>query len=369
MSISQFEVLTDLGVGSYSTVLKVRRIMDNQIYALKKIPLEKLSEKEKKFTLNEIRFLASINHPNIISFKEAFFEESENCLCLVLEYADSGDLYQRIQKCIKRRVHLSEKLVWSIFIQLTQGLKALHDLGIIHRDLKSANVFLNKDGKVKLGDMNVSKVAKDGFLKTQTGTPYYASPEVWNNTKYSYKSDIWSLGCVIYEALCLKPPFRGMDMNELYNSVVIGKYPNLPKVYSQDIEKVLNLLLSNDSNTRPSCDEILDMPEVKKHMNGFPLLRHESQLLSPIQMPNCINKLSTSLPRPNYSNSSQTSLSQVKSESRLPKLKLNIPKNFASVRNLLDKANDRSSRIKKVYISPIKYCLSPKRLKKSELFH
>jgi NIMA (never in mitosis gene a)-related kinase len=161
MSLSQFQVLSDLGVGSYSTVFKVRRILDNEIYAMKKVSLEKLSEKEKKFTLSEIRILASINHPNIISFKEAFFEESENCLCLILEYSDSGDLYQRIQKCIKRRVHLSEKLVWSILIQLTQGLKALHDLNIIHRDLKSANVFLNKDGKVKLGDMNVSKVAKE----------------------------------------------------------------------------------------------------------------------------------------------------------------------------------------------------------------
>lgn len=368
MSLSQFQVLSDLGVGSYSTVFKVRRILDNEIYAMKKVSLEKLSEKEKKFTLSEIRILASINHPNIISFKEAFFEESENCLCLILEYSDSGDLYQRIQKCIKRRVHLSEKLVWSILIQLTQGLKALHDLNIIHRDLKSANVFLNKDGKVKLGDMNVSKVAKDGFLKTQTGTPYYASPEVWNNVKYSHKSDIWSLGCVIYETLCLKPPFRGMDMDELYNNVLIGKYPNLPKIYSQDIDRVLTLLLNSNASLRPSCDEILDMPEVKKHMNGITLQNTVNQLLLPIKVPSCINKLSLSLPRPNYPNCSEYCLSQAKSESRLPKLKLNIPKNFTSIRNLLDKASDRSSRIKKNYISPIKYCISPQRLKKSEFF-
>lgn len=88
------------------------------------------------------------------------------------------------------------------------GLKALHDLNIMHRDIKSANVFLNKDGSAKIGDMNVSKVAsREGLNYTQTGTPYYASPEVWRDEPYTFVSDIWSLGCVLYETLTLKPPF------------------------------------------------------------------------------------------------------------------------------------------------------------------
>jgi len=86
-------------------------------------------------------------------------------------------------------------------------LKALHDLKIVHRDIKCANIFLTKEGKVKLGDLNVSKVAKKGLLKTQTGTPYYASPEVWKDKPYDFKSDIWSLGCVLYEMITLSPPF------------------------------------------------------------------------------------------------------------------------------------------------------------------
>ena len=93
---------------------------------------------------------------------------------------------------------------------------------VFHRDLKSANVFLCKDGMVKLGDMNVSKVAKKGLLFTQTGTPYYASPEVWKEKPYDNKSDIWSLGCVLYEMTTLKPPFRAEDMEGLYKKVTRG---------------------------------------------------------------------------------------------------------------------------------------------------
>ena len=91
---------------------------------------------------------------------------------------------------------------------MVRALKTLHAMKILHRDLKSANVFLYKDGNAKLGDLNVSKVAKKGLLYTQTGTPYYASPEVWKDQPYDSKSDIWSLGCVLYEMTTLKPPFR-----------------------------------------------------------------------------------------------------------------------------------------------------------------
>lgn len=98
----------------------------------------------------------------------------------------------------------------------------MHELNIIHRDLKSANVFLNKNGYVKLGDMNVSKVGS--LCSTQTGTPYYASPEVWKDVPYDAKSDIWSLGCVLYEITTLFPPFRGTDMEDLYTKIVKGNY-------------------------------------------------------------------------------------------------------------------------------------------------
>ena len=105
---------------------------------------------------------------------------------------------------------------------MVKGLKCLHELSILHRDMKSANIFLFKDGTAKLGDLNVSKIAKKGLLYTQTGTPYYASPEVWKDQPYDLKSDIWSLGCVIYEISALVPPFRADDMNGLFEAVLKG---------------------------------------------------------------------------------------------------------------------------------------------------
>ena len=171
--------------------------------------------------LNEVRILASIKHPHIVAYKDAFVDQ-DKYLCIVMEYADGGDLYQKIVKYQKKRKQFKEEKVWKILLGALAGLHRLHQMKIFHRDIKSANIFLTKDGRAFLGDMNVSKVAKAGFLYTQTGTPYYASPEVWNDSPYNSKSDIWSLGCVVYETLALVPPFRGSDMNALFKRVVKG---------------------------------------------------------------------------------------------------------------------------------------------------
>ena len=201
-----FKILNKIGEGSFSTVLKVQRKKDGIIYALKRVKFAKLSDKEKSNALNEIRILASINNKNIISYKEAFFDEMDSSLDIVMEYADEGDLFQLITEKKKTKTHFTEEEIWNALIQLLNGLRSLHELNILHRDLKSANVFLFKGGIVKLGDLNVSKVTRKGMGYTQTGTPYYASPEVWKDKPYDSKSDIWSLGCVIYEMCALNPP-------------------------------------------------------------------------------------------------------------------------------------------------------------------
>ena len=145
---------------------RVKRKSDGAVYAMKKVKMGKLSAKEKENALNEVRILASVNHPNVIGYKEAFFEDSTNSLCLVMENADGGDLLMLINNHKKAGSNFTEKQIWHYFIQIIRGLKALHDLRICHRDIKCANVFLTKEGVVKLGDMNVSRVAKGGMMRT-----------------------------------------------------------------------------------------------------------------------------------------------------------------------------------------------------------
>jgi NIMA (never in mitosis gene a)-related kinase len=223
MSIRDFEVGKELGKGAFGSVFIVKRKEDSNIYAMKRVKISQLNTKERENALNEVRILASLNHQNIVGYKEAFFEEDSRTLNIVMEYADDGDLESKIQKCIKTKVPFTESEIWSCLIQIIQGLKYLHENKVMHRDLKCANIFLLKNGTVKLGDLNVSKIVKMGMCSTQTGTPYYASPEVWADKPYDYKSDIWSVGCIIYELCTLKPPFRGSNLDQLFKSVTKGK--------------------------------------------------------------------------------------------------------------------------------------------------
>lgn len=300
----------------------MKRVTDGSEYALKKIKLMDLKDKERENALNEIRLLASIRHPNIVCYKEAFYEKKINVLCIIMEYADDGDLFQKICEHKKKRVYMDEKRVWKISIQMMMGIKALHDLKILHRDLKSANVFLFKDGTAKIGDMNVSKIAKKGLLYTQTGTPYYASPEVWNDSPYDFKSDIWSAGCVIYEMADLKPPFRAEDMEGLYKKVVKGTYQKLPGHYSVDLNDFIAHMLKVNPKARYSATELLSLPAViEKIKSGVNLKEsiedHKNILLQTIKFPNNLQYLTDKLPKPNYDPIKVTQMSDFQGYSRL----------------------------------------------------
>ena len=366
--MENFEILEKLGEGSYSTVYKVKRKIDNEIYALKKVKLLNLNGKEKTNSLNEVRILASIKSKYVISYKEAFFDEKDSTLGIVMEYADNGDLYQKIVEYKKRKIYFEEIDIWKIFIQLVKGLKALHDLRILHRDLKSANVFLFKNGNAKLGDLNVSKVAKRGLGYTQTGTPYYASPEIWKDLPYDNKSDIWSLGCVLYEMITLHPPFIAKNMDDLYKKVLSGDVSALPNKFSNDLYEVVCLLLKINQNKRPNCNEILNNALIKKRIEFFKSMnnnengennldmddKEEQDLLKTIHIPKNLLFLPTHLPKPNYKKSKieviintnqHKKLKEVRA--KLPKLNLNLKtneetKNSLSNTNTITKQNSEN---------------------------
>ena len=314
-SMNDFKIEKVLGKGSFGSVYLVTRKEDQQIYALKSVTMEKLNKKEQQNSVNEVRILASVNHPNVIGYKEAFWDDQNNTLNIVMEYADDGDLQTKIQKMKKNCGFFEEDLIWSYSIQMIEGLKALHDKKIMHRDLKSANIFLKKKKKqCKIGDMNVSKVIKEKVLRTQTGTPYYASPEVWNDKPYSYKSDLWSIGCVIYELCALRPPFKGKDLDELYINVCKGKVERINKVYSDSLWKMIMMLLQVDVNKRVNCDQFLNHPlivrkikEMKDKNVEYKDLEdnksiHDGYLLNTINFKD-LKELKSQLPtRKNYEN-------------------------------------------------------------------
>ena len=312
---SDFEKIKELGKGSFGSVYLVRRKEDHKIYALKSVYIEKLNKKEQQNSVNEVRILASVNHPNVIGYKEAFWDEKDNTLNIVMEYADDGDLQTKINKMKKERLRFEENMIWSYSIQMIEGLKALHDKKIMHRDLKSANIFLVKDkNQCKIGDMNVSKVIKEKELLTQTGTPYYASPEVWRDEPYSYKSDLWSIGCVIYELCNLRPPFKGKDLDELFMNVCKGKPERIYSTYSDDLWKMILMLLQVDVKNRCDCNKFLNSPlitrkikELKNENNEYKNLEknkeiNEGDLLNTIRFDNILDIKGQLPAKKNYAN-------------------------------------------------------------------
>ena len=267
--MENFEIINKLGSGGFSKVYKVKRKIDNQIYALKKVQILNLSEKQKMSSLNEIRVLASIKSKYVVNYKEAFLDEKDSTLCLVMEFADRGDLANRIKEQKKKGKYFNEKDIWKVFIQLVKGLKSLHDLEILHRDIKSSNIFLFSDGTAKLGDLNVCKILSNNVLGyTQAGTPSYAAPEVWLEKPYGLKSDIWSLGCVLYEIISLHCPFRGENVVELYNKILVGEFSRIPNKFSDELNWIILHMINLDVDKRLSCDELLKCQFIRKRLDN-----------------------------------------------------------------------------------------------------
>jgi NIMA (never in mitosis gene a)-related kinase len=272
-----------------------------------------MGKREVADTLNEVRLLASIQHHNIVSFYEAFLDKNSTELAVIMEYCGSGDLAGKISRHKESRRYIEEKQVWAYLVQTCDALALLHEKGIMHRDIKGANIFLAEDGSLKLGDMNVSKTTKGNLLKTQIGTPLFMSPETWNNIPYSYPSDMWSVGCLMYELCALRPPFLGNSFPSLKRAILSGKYPSLPSVYSYDLSSVIGRLLRLNPRERPTAREVLNLPEVArwkaKGLECTPSTPRVGNvdLLSTIVVPRKLSMISASLPEANYPSSRPTS--------------------------------------------------------------
>lgn len=151
------------------------------------------------------------------------------------------------------------------------ALDNIHTRKILHRDLKSQNIFLTKNNFVKLGDFGISKVLENtsAMAATVQGTPYYMSPEVCQNKPYSYQSDIWALGCILYELCALKHAFHSENLLGLVYKIVQEEPDPLPDTFSSEMQDLVTLLLNKDNTQRPRIIDIIRRPFVKKHMERF----------------------------------------------------------------------------------------------------
>lgn len=297
-TIDDFIVQKKIGEGSFGSVYKAITKDTNESVAIKKIKLSAANRSDIKNVAHEMRVLCSIDHPNIVSYKCSFWDKYQSNICIVMEYLGGGDLNNKITNLKRKRQLMSESQIWSYFTQMLKGLKILHDMKIIHRDIKTANIFLSHDESIiKLGDMNVSKVVEKDFTKTRVGTPLYFSPEIWNGRSYDYKTDIWSLGCVLYEMCALSYPFNGHSMNDLKYSANKGRYAPIPSMYSKDMNEMIKLCLQVDDYKRPTVYKLLEHPTIKDRMKKLDqttmseMVNVESKLIDTIMIPYDFRKM------------------------------------------------------------------------------
>ena len=257
-----------MGEGSFGKAYLIERMSDGLMCVMKVIDIGRMSEAERKETLQEARIIEHLEHPNVVKFIETF-KTKKGKLCIVMDYADGGDIAHKIKEQRGRPFSESQVLDW--FTQMCLGMKHIHDRKIIHRDIKGANVFLTKKGYVKIGDFGIAKVLQHTIQKARTfvGTPYYLSPEVVQSKPYNNKTDIWSMGVMLYELCCLKPPFDAPSIHLLSMKIVRGVYNPIPSSYSAEIRGLIKQMLEVRTDLRPDVNKILKMPVVQRRAKGF----------------------------------------------------------------------------------------------------
>ncbi|GAX78668.1 hypothetical protein CEUSTIGMA_g6106.t1 [Chlamydomonas eustigma] len=269
-TFEDFKVLEKIGSGSYGVVYKVVRKVDRMIYAMKEIDLQGMSRKEQEECIRETRVLSSLDSDYIIKYYDSFLEKGK--LYIITEYAGNGNLHDYIKK---QKQRLPEDMIWKLFCQILLGLNHMHSRKILHRDIKTLNVFLDDGLNVKLGDMGVAKIlsTNTNFAKTIVGTPYYLSPELCEDKPYNEKSDVWALGVVLYECCTQRHPFDADNQGALILKILRGKFPPVTG-YSPDISDLIKRCLTQNANRRPTTFKLLLLPNLRQKAEelGVPMM-------------------------------------------------------------------------------------------------
>ncbi|XP_038075838.1 serine/threonine-protein kinase Nek2-like [Patiria miniata] len=261
--LSDYEVICTIGVGSYGKCKKIKRRSDGKILAWKEINYGSMSETEKQMLVSEVNLLRGLRHEFIVRYYDRIVDRNTTTIYIIMEYCEGGDLGSLISRCKRERKYLEEEFAWKVLRQITLALhecqQRVKGSAVLHRDLKPANVFLDAAHEVKLGDFGLARVLHHdtSFAKTFVGTPYYMSPELMDHCSYNEKSDMWSLGCLIYELCSLSPPFTAINQQHLAVKIKEGKFRPLPSPYSAELQELISRMLKIDAVLRPSIEDIL----------------------------------------------------------------------------------------------------------------
>ena len=261
--IKDYEIEKELGKGTYGYIYLVTKISSGikNYYVIKQMNLEGLSIEEKKSFKNEATILSKIKSEFVVKFIESF--EENNFFNIVIEYCEGGDLEQFLSK--RKKIPLNDNLIWKLFIQIVIGLSEIHKMNILHRDIKTKNIFLTKNNDIKIGDFGISKqLYRFHFAKTVIGTPYYLSPEICKGKLYNEKSDIWALGCVFYELCTFTHPFESKNRASLIKKILEENPKPISTTFDNNFDRIVKQLLQKETKKRPSCKIILNQPYVMK---------------------------------------------------------------------------------------------------------